>query len=556
MTVEYSWDHRNRLTAVVFKDGQDVVVKRVRYTYDVNDMRIATEIDANADGTYESVERYALDGEHVAMVFDDGGSLAERYLYGPGEDTVLAADIADSGQFATHWYLADHQGSVRDVVDDGGVSLDHIVYDSFGKIVSRDNAALPLRFGYTGRELAGEAGEGMYYYRRRFYDAPTGRFLSQDPAGFAAGDNNLYRYVNNDPLDYTDPSGLCGENADKPWYDRAWDWATGPTSDSHLEAFGQGLGDMVVGLGTSVKEIGLVLYDTVRGVGASIHYGVTGDPNLLSSMEMYSEFAGRGGKPRFAEIAENTYKKQGMAAAIGSGAYEFGRAVPVFGTGMRIGDIINDTIKNRKWTPDNTRSLGSSTGEVAMIVLAARAAGGKIRFAGRGKAPRVVPRKIVIRKGAGRPFLRRLAGKRKAHALQANRVKPMVKAPKSISPQSVNPRLTTRLSKWRAYKAGGGDMQTWVRRTNHHSWGNGAKSGFKQWHRRVSGIEKHHIKPKYLGGAANGPTVPLNKAYHQKITNEFRTRYPYGQDVPSPLNVQEIMQKVYQKYPLPPGAGQ
>ncbi|MCD4823793.1 MAG: hypothetical protein K8S55_04250, partial [Phycisphaerae bacterium] len=38
-TVEYSWDHRNRLTAVVFRDGQDVVVKRVRYTYDVNDMR-------------------------------------------------------------------------------------------------------------------------------------------------------------------------------------------------------------------------------------------------------------------------------------------------------------------------------------------------------------------------------------------------------------------------------------------------------------------------------------------------------------------------------------
>ncbi|MCD4825805.1 MAG: hypothetical protein K8S55_14525, partial [Phycisphaerae bacterium] len=37
--VEYGWDHRNRLTDVVFKDGQDVVVKRVRYTYDVNDMR-------------------------------------------------------------------------------------------------------------------------------------------------------------------------------------------------------------------------------------------------------------------------------------------------------------------------------------------------------------------------------------------------------------------------------------------------------------------------------------------------------------------------------------
>ncbi len=33
-------------------------------------------------------------------------------------------------------------------------------------------------------------------------------WLSQDPAGFAAGDSNLYRYVGNSPTNATDPSGL------------------------------------------------------------------------------------------------------------------------------------------------------------------------------------------------------------------------------------------------------------------------------------------------------------------------------------------------------------
>ncbi len=35
-----------------------------------------------------------------------------------------------------------------------------------------------------------------------------GRWLSQDPIGFAAGDANLYRYVGNGATNATDPSGL------------------------------------------------------------------------------------------------------------------------------------------------------------------------------------------------------------------------------------------------------------------------------------------------------------------------------------------------------------
>ena len=48
---------------------------------------------------------------------------------------------------------------------------------------------------------------GLYYNHARYYDAVLGRFVSQDPKGFAAGDTNLYRYVGNESTVGTDPSG-------------------------------------------------------------------------------------------------------------------------------------------------------------------------------------------------------------------------------------------------------------------------------------------------------------------------------------------------------------
>lgn len=50
----------------------------------------------------------------------------------------------------------------------------------------------PNRLKYTGRE---DDGTGLYYYRARYYDPAIGRFVSEDPIGFASGDMSFYVYT-------------------------------------------------------------------------------------------------------------------------------------------------------------------------------------------------------------------------------------------------------------------------------------------------------------------------------------------------------------------------
>jgi RHS repeat-associated protein len=179
------------------------VIKSVEYAYDVFDRRLAKSFDPDGAGAAPAtIERFVYDGDHIALVFDGAGNLTHRYLHGPVIDQVLAEEKA-SGQVL--WALSDHQGTVRDVVNNAGTVVNHITYDSFERVTRETNPNVDFRFGYTGRELDSET--GLYYYRARYYDPSTGRFISADPIGFDAGDANLYRYVFNSPTNYTDPSG-------------------------------------------------------------------------------------------------------------------------------------------------------------------------------------------------------------------------------------------------------------------------------------------------------------------------------------------------------------
>jgi RHS repeat-associated protein len=118
----------------------------------------------------------------------------------------------------TTYYEQDALESVTSLTSSSGSVAGTYSYDSFGNL-SASTGTVTNPFRYTGREWDSEV--GLYSYRERVYDPSVGRFVSEDPIRFTAG-NNFYDYVYNDPTDYTDPSGLkasgkcCNPKAEAP----------------------------------------------------------------------------------------------------------------------------------------------------------------------------------------------------------------------------------------------------------------------------------------------------------------------------------------------------
>jgi RHS repeat-associated protein len=194
-TTTYTYDYDNRMTNV--QAGGTMVAT---YVYDALGRRIG--IDDSGTQTWTVFNGNTPDSNPYGD-FNSSGNVTMRYLYGPAVDQILARTNSSA---VTAWYITDEIGSVRFVDDTAGDVLDKIVYDPFGNIVSETNASNGDRFKFAGMEWDSVA--GLFYDHARYYDPVTGRFMSQDPMGFAAGDTNLYRYVDNAPSDVSDPTGM------------------------------------------------------------------------------------------------------------------------------------------------------------------------------------------------------------------------------------------------------------------------------------------------------------------------------------------------------------
>ena len=213
-SVEYTWDHRNRLTKVTYKDASGTATKIIEYAYNFGQQWVRKILDSDADGTADESTVFVHNGGQIVLQFESTGTadagnsdLAHRYLWSNSVDDLLADETVDDGTADdVAWALTDHLGSVRDLVvydpTTETVSVaNHIVYDVFGNTTGSGSLFL-----YTARPF--DADTELQNNRNRWYDATTGRWLSTDPIGFAAGDVNLYRYVGNSPGMYVDPWGL------------------------------------------------------------------------------------------------------------------------------------------------------------------------------------------------------------------------------------------------------------------------------------------------------------------------------------------------------------
>jgi RHS repeat-associated protein len=182
-----TWDAKGRVKAV---SGET-------YTYDPMDYRIGRT------GGSVGAREYFLEGERLESEYS-GTSLQAKYFRGSTVDELVGAWMTDAdGKLKPFLFHQDQVTSTSAVTGHNGGTTQSVKYAAFGTVQSSTGAS-PNRNKYTGRE---DDGTGLMYYRARYYDSSVGRFISEDPMGYAAG-INFYAYANNNPVNANDPSGL------------------------------------------------------------------------------------------------------------------------------------------------------------------------------------------------------------------------------------------------------------------------------------------------------------------------------------------------------------
>ena len=178
-----TWNRENQLGSVSGTFG-------MTFGYDYRGRRSGVTTNATTSYLYDGLRS-----------IHDVASNAADYLFGPGDDAVLAIVAPNIS-----YYVTDGLGSVTMVATAAGIPVDSYVYDAWGSNRS-SSETVTQRFGYTGRE---PAFTDVLYNRSRFLQRGSGRFLSEDSLQLPPPES-VYIYGNNNPISFIDPYGLC------PW---------------------------------------------------------------------------------------------------------------------------------------------------------------------------------------------------------------------------------------------------------------------------------------------------------------------------------------------------
>ena len=198
---EYAYDANGNLTQDLNKGIEDI-------QYNCLNLPRLVKFKDQSTITYT----YAADGTKLRVEHKIGNSTTRttycsNVIY---EDGTAKCLLTEEGYVSLddreyHYYLKDHQGNNRVLVNkNGGVEeINH--YYPFGGIFASEENVQPYK--YNGKELDAKKGLNWYDYGARHYDATLGRWHAVDPLAEKYYSVSPYNYCMNNPMNAIDPDG-------------------------------------------------------------------------------------------------------------------------------------------------------------------------------------------------------------------------------------------------------------------------------------------------------------------------------------------------------------
>ena len=197
-TQKYIYDAWNRLVEVT--DGSDVT--QATFGYDARNYRLTKGVYVSGSLDHTRHYYHTEQGQVVEERIDSSTDPDRQYTWGDRyvDDLVLRTRDTDSNGSLdeTVYALHDSNWSITALTDTSGAVVERFRYDAYGRaaVLDADFSAdgdgtsdYAWEYRFTSREWDTES--GLQYFRARYYDESTGRFINRDPIGYTDG-MNLY----------------------------------------------------------------------------------------------------------------------------------------------------------------------------------------------------------------------------------------------------------------------------------------------------------------------------------------------------------------------------
>ena len=201
---EYTYDSNGNLTKDLNKGISTI-------TYNVLNLPNMVTFSDGSTIAYT----YGADGTKLKTVHKTGSTTTTtdycgNVVYENGVQKLLLTDegyvtLSDSKY---HYYLKDHQGNNRVVINQSGTVEETNHYYPFGGVFANTGNTQPYK--YNGKEFDGKKGVNLYDYGARHYDAALGRFTTVDSLAEKHYSESLYTYCYSNPINCIEPNGKDG----------------------------------------------------------------------------------------------------------------------------------------------------------------------------------------------------------------------------------------------------------------------------------------------------------------------------------------------------------